>query len=255
MKNIYRNIAILIFSVLNIIASAKQNTDSIAKANNDIVKHFKLLTPKSKYDMGDKGKIIVTAGFGVNFVSFNAKLRYAESNYFDESRSQTNSSIYVKYSPMYNAVIDYGIGRKVTIGAAFGYQRASVNWTSYDTPYNPNYGYYSYSYPYPIHELPQTDTWTRIHVAVRGDYRIISKDELGMYTGVRLGYNLYHMSSTYSVIDPTYENNLGVSFLPFSVQAHFGFSYWVEGIIGINTEIGIGIGGPYVGAIGITGKF
>ena len=151
----------------------------------------------------------------------------------------TNGGTYdlkVKETPMFNVMADYGLGKKVTVGVAFGYQKATVDW---------DFGSFSTGY---------IDTWTRIHLAVRGDYDIIAKDNMVMYTGAKIGYNIYSLSSTASAWDPNYQTDLNVHLNPISVQAHFGFSYFFAKIVGLNAEVGIGYGGPYLFAIGATVK-
>ena len=243
MKNYNKHFIVLFLSAIVLSGTAKTNLDYIAKTIYQAEK-FKLIEPGKKDDGdGVKGKIIVTAGAGYNFARLNFALRYDLSEYFYDSRNGTSYSI--NPSPIGNVIIDYGIAERVTVGVAFGYQRTTVNWQR--DRYSPSGNI--------IDIINETDTWTRIHLAVRGDYRIIAKEEFGLYTGLRLGYNSYTMISTYSAFDPTYPTNLNVSFSPVTAQAHFGFSYWFMGMVGLNAEVGLGYGGPYVAAIGLTGKF
>ncbi len=243
MKNNNKHFIVLFLSAIVLSGTARTNLDYIAKTIYQAEK-FKLIEPgKKDDDDGVKGKIIVTAGAGYNFARLNFALRYDLSEYFYDSRN--GSSYSINPSPIGNVIVDYGIAERVTAGIAFGYQRTTVNWQRDQ-----------YNQAGTINSLPnETDTWTRIHLAVRGDYRIIAKKEFGLYTGLRIGYNSYTMTSTYTAHDPAYPTNLDVHFVPFTVQAHFGFSYWFMGMVGLNAEVGLGYGGPYVGAIGLTGKF
>jgi hypothetical protein len=188
-------------------------------------------------DGGAKGKIMVTAGVGFNFTQLNYVVRYESSGYFI---SLGDGPVISKVSsmPLINIMADYGIGERVSVGVAGGYQKTTVYWGDGSRYFN------------------MTDDWTRIHIAVRGDYRIIAKKDLGLYTGVKIGFNKYTMvSSTFQAVDPNYINNMHLNLSPVSIQAHFGVSYWFSGIAGLNAEVGIGYGGPYVFAIGATAKF
>jgi hypothetical protein len=95
-----------------------------------------------------------------------------------------------------------------------------------------------------------TDTWTRINIGVRGLFHIVRTEHIGLYTGMRLGTNLYSHKSTYG--DPQYFKKLDVHPSAFSVQALFGFSAYIVQGIGVNTEIAIGP--PYFFTIGLTYK-
>jgi len=186
-------------------------------------------------DNGVKGKFILTAGAGFNFSGLNYRFRYASTYYFQYMDG--SSILSVKSIPMLNFMADYGIGKRVTVGIAAGYQTSTVTWTD---DYHPEV----------------IDKWTRIHAAVRGDYWIVAEENIGVYTGLKLGYNSYRLSSTTFKPDPWSQQKVGYIYpSAVSVQAHFGFNYWFSGVIGLNAEMGLGFGGPYVCAAGITAKF
>lgn len=195
---------------------------------------FKLSPSASDSDEGVKGKIIITAGIGLNFIGTSLELRYLTSPYYYFEGNLNGH----KASPMYNVAVDYGLGEKVSVGVAFGYQTIQINFRDIYTTGD------SYH-----------DNWTRIHFAARGDYYIVAKENISLYTGVKLGYNLYTVTTTLPANDfPNYTENLGVYPPPVSAQAHFGFSYFVSGIFGVNAEFGLGYGGPYMFAAGATVK-
>ncbi len=180
---------------------------------------------------GVKGKIIITGGLGVNFFGTALELRYAGGYYGYNNISH-------KASPMYNLGVDYGLGKQVSVGVAFGYQTTQIIY--HDVLVNGD----SYH-----------DTWTRIHLSVRGDYYIVAKDEISLYTGIKAGYNMYTTTTNLPLSSfPNYIETLAVYPSPLSLQAHFGFSYFVKGIVGFNAEVGLGYAAPYVFAGGVTVK-
>jgi hypothetical protein len=187
-------------------------------------------------DTGDgiKGKIMITAGIGLNFEGSSLVVRYAISPYY-------NSTDFIsghQTRPMINAAVDYGFAKKFSAGVAFGYQTIIMNMNNVIVTGD------SYH-----------DTWTRLHFAARADYYIVAKDNINLYTGVKLGYNIFTVTTTLPpAAYPDYIQNLGVYPNPVSVQAHIGFSYFVKGIVGVNAEFGLGYGGPYMFAVGATVK-
>lgn len=191
------------------------------------------LSPSSDDDEGVKGKIIVTAGVGLNLLGTTLELRYLANAIYDFEGNIAGHNAW----PMINAGVDYGLGKQVSVGVAFGYQKVTMNLKDVVAVNDTHY-----------------DTWTRIHFAARGDYYIVAKENISLYTGVKLGYNLYAVSSTVPEnYYPGYKDNLWYP-QPLSAQAHFGFSYFVKGIVGFNAEIGLGYGVPYLFAAGVTVK-
>lgn len=183
------------------------------------------------FEEGVKGKIIITGGLGVNFFGTTLELRYITGNY-------NSSTMNHQASPMYNLGVDYGLGEQVSIGVAFGYQTTRIIF--HDVFVNGD----SYH-----------DTWTRVHLAVRGDYYIVANEEVSLYTGVKAGYNMYTATTNLPASSfPNYIETLEVYPSLISLQAHFGFSYFVKGIVGFNAEVGIGYAAPYVFAGGVTVK-
>jgi len=212
-------------SSLNLSANNGLKLSSLPDKNRPFMLH-----PVSDSDNGIKGKVMLTAGIGLNLFATYLEARYTLStNYNFEGNITSHQS-----SPMFNAALDYGLGKRLSAGAAFGYQTARINFE--DGTYGARY----------------YDTWTRIHLAIRGDYYIIAKDNISLYTGAKFGYNMYTVNSTYNV--PGYVSRLDVYPSVVSVQAHFGFSYYAGGRVGFNTEVGLGFGGPYLIAAGLAIK-
>lgn len=196
-------------------------------------------------DDGIKGKIMVNAGVGLNGTRASLRLKYnglpdANSNYYNGIPKIFSSS----QIPLINLGVDYGIARRFSLGVAFGFQKITLNGEANDSTFNnPTLG---------------TDTWTRYHIAVRGDYYIVANENVNLYTGLKIGYNMYTVKSTFTKTDPSYISKLHSKVsnpLTTGVQAHFGFSYFFNGMIGINTEVGLAIGGPYFFAAGLGFKF
>ncbi len=192
-------------------------------------------------DDGIKGKIMFNGGIGLNLMGPSLQVKYTLSSMWSNASYESLRS---KQSPMFNFGVDYGLANKFSAGVAFGYQTAKVIIDSYE--YNNNTGNSDL--------VTNTDSWKRIHFAIKGDYHIIAKEHISLYTGVKIGYNHYSMTSTYTKFDPTYTSRLNVTPSPVSLQAHFGINYYFNGMIGFNAEVGIGYGGPYIFAAGLAVK-
>jgi hypothetical protein len=184
-----------------------------------------LQRPAGDSDEGVKDKIMITAGAGLNLLGTTMELRYLANGYyaFEDHVSGHNAL------PLLNLAVDYGFHEKFSAGVAFGYQKVTMN----------------------LHDIitvgdVQHDTWTRLHFAARADYYIVSNDNLNLYTGVKLGYNLYTVTTTIpQQYYPDYTHHL---WFPATTceQAHFGMSYYFSDMVGVNAEIGLGFGSPYL---------
>ena len=222
-------IAFCIFS-LNLKAYDGLNLTALPKKDQAFV----LKRLPGDEDEGVKGKIIVTAGIGLNWLGTTMELRYLTSSYYDYSGSISGHQT----MPMFNIAGDYGLLKNLSVGGAFGYQTVRINFSDIG---GPSLGYH--------------DTWTRLHFAVRGDYYIVANKNISLYTGAKLGYNIYTVQTTIPAsVEPNYLQNMNVYTNPISAQAHFGFSYFVNGAVGVNAEFGLGYGGPYMLAVGATVK-
>lgn len=244
MNSTIKHITLQLLLVSNLSVFATNDLNKSTFPAKKVKKQKMPLSLLSNYDEGGvKGQLIATAGVGFNFANYNFRKRYDDGGF---SSASTYDKIAVKSSPFINLVVDYGLLKNFSMGVAFGYQRSVVEWSKN--------GYYT-NYNYTPDTIRGSDTWTRIHLAVRGDFRILAKRDFGVYAGARVGYNSYTMKSTYTDTVSYLSSGFKLEQLPFSAQAHLGFSYWVKGIVGVNAEMGIGLGGPYVFAVGITGKF
>ena len=242
MKKIIVSILLGTIYSMNIVAL---NYKTINPINDSVTTISFKTNDTNEEENGIKGKLMIGAGVGYNFIKNNIRGWY-NGTYADGGVETIGSS---HSNPLYNLSADYGLGKKFSLGVAAGYQTCRFNryYKSHNSPYhNADNGTYY-------------DDWTRIYIGVRGDYYIIANKNISLYTGLKLGYNSYSKTSTAIDSIPhgisTY-NREGRYGKPGngSIQAHFGFSYYFKGIVGFNAEIGLGFGSPYIGLIGMTCK-
>ncbi len=179
---------------------------------------------------GIKGKIMITVGVEFNSWGSALQKKYLSSrNYSFIGNIESHPA-----SPMFYAMVDYGFSKKISFGIAFGYQTAKIKLKDIDNT-----------------EDKYFDSWQRVHLAARGDYFIISKENLNLYTGIKIGYNIYRVTSNVpESIYPGYLKNLDVYPSEGTFQAHLGFCYYIK-MIGLNAEIGLGYDLQYLCAVGI----
>jgi len=193
---------------------------------------------------GIQGKFMINAGIGGNFLGTALSFKYQLSSFWDDRAEDARFSKSV--SPFYHLSVDYGLSRQFSVGVGFGYQTARVEIS--------DYGGTTYQTTFNSADYPFVDSWQRIYMGVKGDYHILAKDNFSLYTGLRLGYNVYSIKSTVSPHYPTYTQELNVDPSPVSLQVHIGASYYFNSIVGFNAEVGLGIGVPYVATVGLAVK-
>lgn len=186
-------------------------------------------------ETGVEGKFMVTCGAGFNFMGEALKIQYGSSTYWN--RDYSYRAIDGNAPPMLNVALDYGFSRRFSAGLSFGCQ--TVRLAVLDSNLTTGKAGLTYA-----------DVWQRYHVAVRGDYYLVAKPKVNIYTGLKIGYNSYSMTSTRDNVYPGYTQQLNVHPSSTSVQAHIGASFYYRSVIGFNAEFGLGIGGPYVFALG-----
>jgi hypothetical protein len=193
-----------------------------------------LIRVNDSKDSGIKRKIMITAGVGLNLLGRNLQKTYLKSsNYSFIGNIESH-----KTSAMFNAGVDYGIRKKISVGAAFGYQKAVINLMHLD---NTDDRYF--------------DSWKRVYLALRGDYFLRSKENFDLYSGVSIGYNKYTVTSNVpDTLYPDYLENMDVKPSELTVQGHVGFHYYIKRV-GFNAEAGFGYGAPIIGTFGLTVKF
>ncbi len=210
-------------------ASAGNSIELKSKTINSTAPFHLTKSPKGRGGDGIKGKILIAADAGFNATRAGLILKYAAyTNTYTPVITSTSGT------PLINLGVDYGLGEKFSVGVAIGYQSITLNADAANNI------------------IAGVDTWQRIHVAVRGDYYIVATDNISLYTGLKVGYNMYNVTSTYSSLDATYLTHLKASVVPqpTAIQPHFGFSYYIAEKIGINTEVALAFGGPYYFAVG-----
>ena len=146
-----------------------------------------------------------------------------------------------KKSPMYHIGIDYGILKRLSAGLSFGYQTFNINvdqqyYIGINSFVNNEFNY----------------KWSRYHIAARGDFYIISRPKISLYTGLKFGYNHYVIKENHQAnyVLPEHKYNMPET----TINLHSGFSYYYKNKFGLNAELGIGSAIPYFAAIGITTK-
>lgn len=209
--------------------SANNRLNSISDKNYS--SNFKFANDSSK--VGIKGKTMIAVGVGLNFFGSTLQKEYFKSNNYSFIGNIEDYNA----SPMYNVMVDYGLYKKVSVGIAFGYQKVEIKLKEIDNT-----------------EDKYFDSWQRLHFAARWNYYLIAKEDRSVYTGIKVGYNVYTVTSDVpESLYPGYIKNLDVSPFKGSFQAHLGFRYYIK-MVGFNAEAGLGYGGPYVFAAGITVK-
>ncbi len=218
------NIRVLFFAVLVGFSSA----ESMAYT----VKSNKAMAPKRSFaDDGIGGKLVITPGAGFNILGTTLLVKYNLRDIyygFDANKG--------KSSAMYNFSMDYGIAEKISVGFAYGFQTATIT----------------------INDGAASgwiDTWTRNHFSVRADYYFVAEQHNFFYGGIKIGYNVFGLKTTAKgYTAEQYKNRINVHPNPFSAQIHIGYTHYFKSRIGANIEAGIGYGGPFLGAIGISVK-
>lgn len=188
-------------------------------------------------ERGVRDRLVLTAGAGINVLGTTLQLKYEESTYW-RSRSATIAG---RSTPVFLVAADYGFSPRISAGLSIGYQSATVDVSD-------NY-YLSAGQP-----IVYADSWKRLHFAVRGDYSFFIQEHLQLYTGLKIGYNVYTMTSERAVVDSLYTSELNVMPYALSTQVHLGCNYYFNSVVGLNFEFGLGIGGPYLAECGIVVK-
>lgn len=208
------------------------NPDTTAEnSNNSALKLTELNNSQGSED-GVKGKIIISAGVGLNGGRTAMVSRYITHDAEVNGTPTISSSSQI---PMINLGVDYGFAKRFSIGGAVGYQSIVLNADA------ANNG------------IAGTDTWTRLNFAARVDYYIVASSHAILYTGIKGCYNAYSLKSTYSSIDPDYVSKINAVVHPLTGggQIHMGFSYFFNETVGFNTEAGLAVGGPYFFSFGL----
>jgi hypothetical protein len=171
-----------------------------------------------------KGKFLVSGGIGASLILTRV---YGTLSYY-----QTPYGVY--QSPVYIGNIDYGLSRKIIIGAGVTYEKAE-----------------GVTFPYNYPDRTDTENFTRLNIAVRGLWDFIYTRNVIFYGGVRFGLSYWTDILTSPpkqgyVLYPT----LGQSHTVYtSYQALLGLMVLV-GPVGVNVEVAVGA--PYFARCGLT---
>ncbi|MCW3072538.1 MAG: hypothetical protein JWO44_2428 [Bacteroidetes bacterium] len=178
-----------------------------------------------------KGRFIINAGAGFNLFATSLTLKYA-------FRYNINTNA-ATAGPVFHAGCDFGILKNLSVGVDAGYQTAQIGLEYYDE----NGNYYLYM-----------DKWKRYYVTARADYHIIAKNNVSLYTGLRIGFNMYSVTPAAAPYQYYYYSPRELNLATGITQAHIGFCYFFKGIVGANVEVGLGYGGPFIGSAGLSFK-
>ncbi len=209
-----------------------------------------MLVSKDSAEEGVKRKVIITANAGLNLMRTVLIYNYTHgSSPWNNHDERIGAVVTGSFSPVYCIGVDYGITEWGSVGLAFGYQTITIhidNNRQQAQHYNAPKGFYD-------------DTWKRMYFGARFDYYISKHKNYLFYTGVKLGWSSYTMNSTLTPIKSTYPTDLNivsVSPFPINVQHHLGYAHYFNGSgnVGLNAELGLGFGGPYMLAVGLTVK-
>jgi hypothetical protein len=171
-----------------------------------------------------KGKFLVGGGIGASLILTRV---YGTLSYYP-----TPYGIY--QSPVYIADVDYGLSRRIIIGAGVTYEKAE-----------------GITFPYDFPNRIDTEKLTRLNIAIRGLWDFIYTQNVIFYGGVRFGLSYWTDILTSPpkqgyVLYPTLGQNHDVF---TSYQALLGLMVLV-GPVGVNIEAAIGA--PYFARCGLT---
>lgn len=185
-----------------------------------------LLSTTSVQAQNEKGQMAISVGAGQSLLG-----------------SIYNSAEFenVKVIPVINGMFDFAVSDVVSMGIGLSYQSISTDVNSfYLDPTTNTY----------IDETV-TESLNKLNVGVRMNFHYARGiDGLDMFSGFRLGYTNWGVSSTSS--DPNYVESVSFN-MPFALQlVPVAVRYYFTDMIGIHLETGII--GPYMIAGGISLK-
>ncbi len=192
-------------------------------------------TAKAQSLAFDKGKTVVTMGYGVpNLARVGLKIIYGP---YPEYKVTGFGPILVKG--------DYGVLKNLGVGAVIGYASSKITYSENDYYYDNNG--YSQLYTY-----QESIAWTSISVGAHANYHFVRKEKLDVYVGGGLGYTINNF--VYSNNDPYYgTTRTYATYNPSSVfyAATIGLRYYFTPNIGIYAEGGIEKGALLQGGLAL----
>jgi hypothetical protein len=190
------------------------------------------LTPGKAHAQKYQGQMNATAGasFSITGLFVNAVLATV-----DQAGGVNTSSI-----PGLNAMFDYGVSDRFSVGAAYYYQSFTTNFTSYtDTSGTVQNGDFKLAL-------------IRQNAGARMLFHFGENENLDVYAGARVGFTFW---STKSDVPANSGLDLDVSAIRSRMlpQGIFGMRYYFTDNIGANVELAVGP--PYFMMIGLNARF
>lgn len=159
---------------------------------------------------------------------------------FEGIGSSTSENVDAYSLPAMQLNYDYGLNNWFSIGGAFSYQMMGIDVKGY-----------SFEQDGTTKTEDYETKVSRLNVAARFLAHYANKGRFDLYSGLRLGYDIWSSSTTSS--DPEYDAEyFGAGTFAFQVVI-FGMRGYVTDNIGIGTEIAIG--SPHLATIGATYRF
>ena len=187
-----------------------------------------LIAPLSVFSQKQEGEMVATAGAGWSLLGAIFSL--------SDVSGETSTTV----TPVFHASFDYGLTRNMSIGAAFGYQKATVSYNDY-VYYNSN-----------NQEITEDFDWSvsRLNIGARVLFHYGSNENFDMYSGMRLGFQSF--TSEFDTTDPSFDSDFKGGTLGFQLVA-FGARGYFTPNIGFNAEVALG--SPYFVMGGLNYRF
>ena len=179
-----------------------------------------------------KGKIVVTAGYGVPYLASLGNKALYKNN--EASTGLTSNNYTVRSTGPILIKTEYGLLKKLGIGIVIGYSGYSSSWNFVDgNTYNPATGNYT------TNTYKETLKQTSITIGTHINYHIVTTEKFDMYVGLGLGYSA--VTKTFSNNDLnanpyyTYPVTTGI---PVYFAVTYGVRYYFVPNVGIYAEVG-----------------
>lgn len=185
---------------------------------------------------GDKA----TVGFNVGASAIG--MLFNMMNFSDVAELKASSTPPIQFS------YDYKVGDKFSVGGAFSFSHSSLEYNDPSMPNIPDSALQNFNL-----------SLNRFTIAARGLWYYTDNDRLDLYSGLRVGLNLwpYKVESTDPDValdlNPLGEGIFSNAIYPNFQIIYFGGTAFVTDNIGINWELCAGQ--PYFAAIGLRYRF
>jgi hypothetical protein len=145
----------------------------------------------------------------------------------------SNTEVQTTSIPGINAMLDYGVTDRFSVGGAYYYQSWSGSWVGTDSVG------ISHNYSYNI---------TRQNAGLRALFHFGDNDDMDTYAGARFGYSFWSYKT-----DADHALDWGKMTSRLWPQAIFGMRYFFTPNIGFNAEFAVGP--PYYMMVGLNARF